>query len=314
MVKRCKNTKKKANFQQKQIVLLAFNALKMGESHVFRSVESLQTRLRNEPKNTTIGFLPTMGALHHGHLALISQALRETDIVVVSVFVNPTQFNKAEDLENYPRHLQEDLELIKTVGDVLIFAPSVAEVYPSYYKDLSIDLGDLGITMEGEFRPGHFVGVMNVVKRLFDIVEPTKAYFGLKDLQQVAVVQFMVDELALSVEIVPCEIVREPSGLASSSRNKRLSEGALEEAVIIIETLQHARELAKELDPAETRVRAMQFMENSSLEIEYLEMVHPKSLEILKSWIPGAMACIVAYCHGVRLLDNLQMISNEEIT
>ncbi|MFT5858575.1 MAG: pantoate--beta-alanine ligase [Flavobacteriaceae bacterium] len=314
MVKRCKNTDKKADFQQKQIVLLAFNALKMGESHVFTSVESIQTRLRNEPENSTIGFLPTMGALHHGHLALVSQALYETDIVVVSIFVNPTQFNKSEDLENYPRNLDEDLEMINSVGKVLVFAPNVDEVYPIDYEDLTIDLGELGTTMEGEFRPGHFVGVMNVVKRLFDIIRPTKAYFGLKDLQQVAVVQFMVDELSLPVEIVPCEIIREPSGLASSSRNKRLSDEQLEEAVIIIRTLEYARDLAMENGPDETRIRAMEFMKDSNLEIEYLEMVDPKKLKILKAWIPGAMACIVAYNNGVRLLDNLEMIPKEEIT
>jgi pantoate--beta-alanine ligase len=292
--------------------LSAFNALKMGESHVFTSVESLQTRLNNAPENSTIGFLPTMGALHHGHIALVSQALRETDVVVVSIFVNPTQFNKSEDLDNYPRNLAYDLSLLNTVGEIVVFAPSVEEVYPKNFEDLDIDLKELGTSMEGEFRPGHFQGVMNVVKRLFDIVKPTKAYFGLKDLQQVAVIRFMTDSLQLPVEIVPCEIIREPSGLASSSRNERLTEDQKEEALVLINTLRFAKSLVGEYSPKETRKRAIAFFEKSDLLLEYFDIVHPLTLAKLEDeWVSGATACTAGYCGEVRILDNLELIPNE---
>jgi pantoate--beta-alanine ligase len=282
----------------------------MGESHVFKSVESLQKRLKKAPENAKIGFLPTMGALHHGHISLVKQALEETDLLVVSIFVNPTQFNKSEDLENYPRDLEYDLSLLRVVGDIIVFAPSVEEVYPMDYVNLDIDLGELGTSMEGEFRPGHFQGVMNVVKRLFDIVEPTKAYFGLKDLQQVAVIRFMVDTLKLPVEIVPCEIIREPSGLASSSRNERLTEAQKEEALVLIETLRFAQRLVGEYSPKEARQKSIEFFAKSTLELEYFDIVHPITLEKLNTdWIPGATACIAAYCGEVRILDNLELIS-----
>ncbi len=288
--------------------MFAFNALKMGESHVFTSTKSLQSVLYTEYENLTIGFLPTMGALHHGHLELAKKALKENDKVVVSIFVNPTQFNKTEDLENYPRDLNADLKLLKTVGDVIVFTPSVEQIYPKDYQNLEIELGNLGTTMEGEFRPGHFVGVMNVVNRLFEIVQPTKAYFGIKDVQQVAVVQFMVDQVKSPVEIVACDIIREPSGLASSSRNYRLSIDELDEAVLIIETLRFAREMAKEYLPKETRKKAIEFFNQGTLKIEYFEIVHPRTLEFIEEWVPGAIACIAGYCGDVRLLDNLQLL------
>ena len=284
----------------------------MGESQVFTSAKSLRSRLDSESNNSTVGFLPTMGALHHGHLELVKQALQENTHVVVSIFVNPTQFNKAEDLESYPRDLEADLKLLNSVGDVIVFAPSVEEVYPEDYQNLSIDLGALGTSMEGEFRPGHFAGVMNVVNRLFDIVQPTRAYFGIKDVQQVAVVQYMVDQVQSPVEIVPSAIVREPSGLASSSRNYRLNEDQLNEALIIIDTLHFARGIARQLSPQETKVKAIEFFKNGSLEIEYFEIVHPRTLEFITEWVPGARACIVGYCGEVRLLDNLELIPSNK--
>lgn len=216
----------------------------MGDSQVFTSVKSLQKRLHKDRENSSIGFFPTMGALHHGHIALVKQALEENDIVVVSIFVNPTQFNNPDDLKKYPRMLDKDIELLNEAGDIVVFAPEVETVYPKNYENLNIELGKLGETMEGEFRPGHFDGVMNVVKRLFDIVQPNRAYFGLKDFQQVAVIQHMVKVTKTPVEIVVCDIVREESGLASSSRNVRLTEQQKEDALIISQTLNFLKSIA----------------------------------------------------------------------
>ena len=166
---------------------------------MFSTVKSLQERLHSLGKETQVSFVATMGALHHGHLELVKKAFTLADTVVVSIFVNPTQFNKKEDLENYPRLLDEDLKLLKTVGDVIVFAPTVDEVYPKDYVDIDLNLGKLEHVMEGEFRPGHFKGVVNVVKRFFDIINPTYALFGLKDFQQLAVIEFMVEHFKLPI-------------------------------------------------------------------------------------------------------------------
>lgn len=281
----------------------------MGDSQVFTTVKSLQKRLHNERENASIGFFPTMGALHHGHISLVKQALQENDIVVVSIFVNPTQFNNPDDLEKYPRTLEKDIELLNEAGDIIVFAPDVETVYPADYENININLGMLGETMEGEFRPGHFDGVMNVVKRLFDIVMPDRAYFGMKDFQQVAVIKHMVKETKASVKIVVCDIVREKSGLASSSRNVRLSEGQKEDSLIIIQTLNYLKSLVSEYPPRKAWKKAKQFFREGKLELEYLEIINPATLKRLdKKWIPGAHACIVAYSGEVRLLDNMQLV------
>lgn len=285
----------------------------MGDSQVFTSVKSLQKRLHNERENASIGFFPTMGALHHGHIELVKQALLENDIVVVSIFVNPTQFNNPNDLEKYPRMLEDDIELLNEAGDIVVFAPDVDTVYPSNYEKIDIDLGRLGEVMEGEFRPGHFDGVMNVVKRFFDIVKPNRAYFGMKDYQQVAVIKHMVKETNDPVEIVVCDIVRGKSGLASSSRNVRLSEQQKEEALIISQTLKFLKSIVDSSQPRKAWKKAKQFFRDGKLELEYLEIVHPVTLKRLDTeWVPGAHACIVAYSGEVRLLDNIQLIPFEE--
>ncbi|PHR32394.1 MAG: pantoate--beta-alanine ligase [Fluviicola sp.] len=281
----------------------------MGDSQVFTSVKSLQKRLHTDRKNSSIGLFPTMGALHHGHIALVKQAMEENDVVVVSIFVNPTQFNNPDDLEKYPRMLEKDIELLNEVGDVIVFAPDVEAVYPDDFEKLNIDLGKLGETMEGEFRPGHFDGVMNVVKRFFDIVKPNRAYFGMKDYQQAAVIKHMVKETNDPVEVVVCDIVREETGLASSSRNVRLSEKQKEEALIISQTLNFLKSIAGKYLPIEACGKAKQFFKDGKLELEYLETIHPVTLKRLETkWVPGAHACIVAYSGEVRLLDNIQLI------
>jgi len=292
--------------------LFAFKVLKMGDSQVFTTVKSLQKTLHKDRENSSIGFFPTMGALHHGHLTLVKRALAENDIVVVSIFVNPTQFNNPDDLKKYPRMLDQDIELLNEVGDIIVFAPEVDTVYPNNYENLKIDLGKLGETMEGEFRPGHFDGVMNVVNRFFEIVRPDRAYFGMKDFQQVAVIKHMVKVTKSPVEIVVCDIAREESGLASSSRNVRLTEQQKEDALIIIQTLKFLKSIVDKYPPQKAWKKAKQFFREGELELEYLEIIHPVTLKRLEKWVPGAHACIVAYAGEVRLLDNIQLIPLDE--
>lgn len=293
--------------------MFAFKVLKMGDSQVFTTVASLRKRLDSCGDDINIGFVPTMGALHHGHISLVKQALEQNHLVVVSIFVNPTQFNNQEDLIKYPRTLENDVDLLNNAGDILIFAPSVEEIYPEDYENLTVDLGSIGEVMEGEFRPGHFDGVMNVVKRLFDIVRPQRAYFGLKDYQQVAVIKHMVRETKSPVKIISCEIIREESGLASSSRNVRLSEEELKASLIIIETLKFLKSISMNYPPRKAWKKAKQFFREGKLELEYLEIVNPLTLKRLdKKWVPGAHACIAAYSGKVRLIDNLQLVPFDE--
>ena len=196
-------------------------------------------------KGKKIGFVPTMGALHQGHISLVNQAVSENKTTVVSIFVNPTQFNDPKDLELYPRTLENDLKLLEPTGCAIVFAPNEKEVYPE--PDLrKFNFGKLETVMEGKHRPGHFNGVAQVVSRLLVVVKPDKAYFGLKDLQQLAIVKSMVKQLQLPVEIVPCAIIREKSGLAMSSRNELLTDEQRKNASVISETLFKAKELKEQ--------------------------------------------------------------------
>jgi len=273
---------------------------------IINTVEGLKQALdtlRKEGKS--IGFVPTMGALHHGHMDLVSRANAECDAVVVSVFVNPTQFNNLSDLEHYPRTPEADAELLKKFGSDLAFFPSKTEIYPENWVSPRVDLEGLDQVMEGKFRPGHFKGVVEVVSRLFELVEPQKAFFGLKDFQQVAVIKKMVEQLNLPVQIIACETSRTEKGLAMSSRNSRLSESQKEEALIIYKTLSRAKEDAKHYSPEETRARAIAFFETGTLKLEYLNIVDPVTLnDLTTDWVPGATMCIACFCGEVRLIDN----------
>lgn len=279
---------------------------------VANTVEELNVALekaRNE--GATVGFVPTMGALHAGHMALVERAGKSCDLVVVSVFVNPTQFNNPDDLKLYPRTPEKDAALLEKHGCSIAFFPSVDDVYPQGIQIPEVDLGKMDTVMEGAFRPGHFKGVVQVVWRLFDLVKPTKAFFGLKDFQQVAVIQHMVNILKLPVEIVPCPTLRELSGLAMSSRNMRLSEAEKEEAVVIFRTLSELKNKTEQLSPAELVALGTEMMNKSALRLEYLQIVDSHSLEALSdSWTSEATACISAYCGEVRLIDNMQLRSN----
>lgn len=266
----------------------------------------------NKAEKRSIGFVPTMGALHAGHISLIERSRRECDITVVSIFVNPTQFNNPEDFNKYPIRTEEDKLLLEKAGCDALFLPEKEEIYPASYISPEFDIGVLNRVMEAKFRPGHFEGVIQVVYRLFEIMQPDKAYFGLKDYQQVAVIRKMTADSGLPVEIVPCTTVREADGLALSSRNLRLSPGQRLEALFIYQSLILARNLAARLKPSEVKKQIEELYAQSSLELEYIEIIDPQSFETLgENWKPGAVACIVAYVGQIRLIDNMCIYSCE---
>lgn len=276
---------------------------------VFTEVNELKSFIKSHKYlDKTIGFVPTMGALHAGHGSLITKAKEANDLVVASIFVNPTQFNNASDLDKYPRSIDADCKVLSTLGCDAVFIPSVDEIYTEDFVLPPIDLGFLDQVMEGEHRPGHFQGVVQVVYRLFEIVTPTNAYFGLKDFQQVAVIRFMTTFFKLPIHIVAVPTLRESSGLAMSSRNLRLSSTQREEAVKISETLYFAKKCAENHTPEETKNATIDFFNQSNLKLEYFEIVDPISLIALtEDWVPNTVACIVAYCGEIRLIDNLQL-------
>lgn len=272
----------------------------------------------------TIGFVPTMGALHKGHIALLERAKQENGIAVASIFVNPLQFNDKKDLEKYPRTLDADLAMLNDAGCDIAFTPSANEMYPaSPLNPLSsrrgekgagvesgevFDLGSLDKVMEGAQRPGHFKGVCTVVKLLFDIVEPTRAYFGEKDFQQLAVIKHMVKTLNLPVEIVPCPTVREKDGLAMSSRNTLLSADERKNAPLIYKTMIEAKEkFTPTLQGAKEWV-AQQINSNRFMQLEYFEIVNAETLQPItdnRPTITALRACIAVKMGSVRLIDNI---------
>ena len=261
----------------------------------------------------TIGFVPTMGALHMGHAALIQKAWAENEICVVSIFVNPTQFNNAEDLQKYPRTLEKDTTLLESLGVHFVFAPTAEEMYSAEEMQtrFSFDFNGLDTVMEGKMRPGHFNGVVQVVSRLFELVRPTRAYFGEKDYQQLAIIRHMVERSALSsnfgnLKIVGCPIVRETNGLALSSRNERLSANEKQTAVTISQTLISSLEWAKTDSIEEVQKRVIDTINAiDGLEVEYYEIVDRTTLQPTNSF-DNAIGCITVYCGPVRLIDNIQ--------
>lgn len=254
-----------------------------------------------------IGFVPTMGALHEGHLSLVKESKNHSDITVVSIFVNPTQFNDPEDLKRYPRTLNEDIELLKTVNCDIVFAPSVEEIYPE--PDMrKFDFGYLESVMEGAKRPGHFNGVGQVVSRLFDIVKPHKAFFGMKDFQQVAIIKTMIKQLQYDIEIIPCPIIREENGLAKSSRNTLLDENHKKSAPHIYATLKAAKDLAHQMKVSELKKWITdEINQDPYLETEYVEIVDDTTLKIIEDWSEQGkkVACVAVYAGKIRLIDNI---------
>jgi pantoate--beta-alanine ligase len=260
-----------------------------------------------------IGFVPTMGALHEGHLQLLRTSARENDVTICSVFVNPTQFNNASDYKLYPRTLDQDISLLHTVGCDYLFAPSAEEVYPQH-SGLQFSFGSLEAVMEGAHRPGHFNGVATVVSKLFHIVQPHKAYFGQKDLQQVAIVRQLVEALSFDLELVSVPTVREPDGLAMSSRNKRLSDAQRQLAPQLYKALQLARRDLKLKPVAEVKSEVAHFLQQvDETQLEYFEVVDPITLQPLDDVAQQeeVALCIAAFVGEVRLIDNLLVNLNE---
>ena len=271
------------------------------------TIQELQTEIQRLADGKTVGFVPTMGALHQGHISLVKQAVSETPVVVVSIFVNPTQFNDPNDLERYPRTLENDMKLLEPTGCSIVFAPNAKEVYPEPDKR-KFNFGKLEEVMEGKHRPGHFNGVAQVVSRLFDIVKPTKAYFGLKDFQQLAIVKNMVKQLQLPVEIVPCAIIREESGLAMSSRNELLTEEQRKNAAVISETLFKAKELKGQKSVQEIADWVTETInKNPFLDVEYFEIVDDEQLQPVNNWDEKStkVGCVAVFCGKIRLIDNI---------
>ena len=276
--------------------------------NIYKTAEELRSFITEERKQGhRIAFVPTMGALHEGHLSLVRRALKENDCCIVSVFVNPTQFNNPRDLETYPRTLDADSRLLASIGTTALFAPEVETIYPE--PDTRVfHVGAVAEVMEGKYRPGHFNGVMQVVSRLFDLVQPDCAYFGEKDFQQIAVLRAMAREIKSPVEIIACPIVREEDGLARSSRNTLLSEEGRAQAPNIYRILSESRAWSKELSPKAVIERATQLLDAiPTLRVEYFEIVDADTLQPITRWedSPKPHGCITVYCGEVRLIDNI---------
>ena len=276
---------------------------------LIHTVQELRTELNAQRlAGKKIGFVPTMGALHEGHASLVKLAVAENDVVVVSDFVNPTQFNDQNDLLKYPRTLEADCELLEKVGAHYVFAPSVEEIYPEP-DTRQFSYAPLDTVMEGKFRPGHFNGVCQVVSKLFMMVEPHCAYFGEKDFQQLAIIREMVKQMNFPIRIVGCPIVRESDGLALSSRNARLSDVQRVQALNISKTLFASKEYAVTHTVEETQAFVEQSIAASEgLELEYFEIVDGLTLQKIAGWdeTDYAVGCITVFCGEVRLIDNIK--------
>ena len=279
---------------------------------IFTNKSEIQDYIfKQKTKGTTFGFVPTMGALHHGHLSLVKKALQENNICVVSIFVNPTQFDNAEDLKKYPRTLKSDVTLLETVSkNILVYAPSVEDIYEGHTIAEHFSFDGLEFEMEGRFRQGHFDGVGTIVKRLFEIVTPNNAYFGEKDFQQLVIIKKLVQKHKLPVTVKGCEIYREANGLAFSSRNTRLKPDYKKAAPFIFKTLVTAKEKfgtksAKQV----TKWVEKQFAKNKFLELEYFIIAEVTTLKTVKrkSKSKTYRAFVAAYADDIRLIDNIAL-------
>jgi pantoate--beta-alanine ligase len=276
--------------------------------HTLKTRQEVEQSLRNARENgKSVGFVPTMGALHGGHISLVKRAASENEVVVVSIFVNPTQFNDPNDLVNYPRTPEKDLALLETAGVDYVFMPTESEIYPQPDTRL-FNFGQLDRVMEGAHRPGHFNGVAQVVSRLFDIVKPNRAYFGQKDYQQLVIIRQLVKMLGLSIDIIACPIVREADGLAMSSRNLLLSPECRASAPLIHRTLVEACNQIGQMSVkgmiswVESRVN-----QDKNLRVEYFEISNAETLEPVGSWTDAKniIGCIAVWAGKVRLIDNV---------
>lgn len=276
---------------------------------VIHAIKDLQAELSAlKAQGKKVGLVPTMGALHAGHASLVKRSVKENEVTVVSVFVNPTQFNDKNDLLKYPRTLDADCKLLEACGASFVFAPSVDEIYPEP-DTRQFSYAPLDTVMEGAFRPGHFNGVCQIVSKLFDAVTPHRAYFGEKDFQQLAIIREMVRQMKYDLEIIGCPIVREEDGLALSSRNARLSAAERENALNISQTLFKSRTFAATHSVSETQKLVEDAIAAApGLRLEYFEIVDGNTLQRLNNWndTSYAVGCITVFCGDVRLIDNIK--------
>lgn len=279
---------------------------------VFRKKDELNAKISSlKEENTTVGFVPTMGALHQGHLSLVEEALANNNLVVVSIFVNPTQFDNSEDLKKYPRNLQQDIDLLNTLSDkIIVYAPTVEDIYEGETKSRKFNFDGLEHQMEGKFRDGHFDGVGTIVKLLFDIVKPNNAYFGEKDFQQLAIIKKLVSKYNIPVNIVGCKIKRDANGLALSSRNTRLKPEHKVVAPFIYKTLK----AAKEKFGTKSANKVIEWVENQFanhelLELEYFTIADEATLKTVKRKSKNKQyrAFIAVYAGKIRLIDNIAL-------
>lgn len=277
---------------------------------ILKNKRDLETYIKGvKDKSLTIGFAPTMGALHGGHLSLYKQAKEENDVVISSIFVNPTQFNNPDDLQKYPRSVEKDIELLSSVGVDAVYVPSVEDLYPKGLESKKYDFDGLENEMEGKFRPGHFDGVGTVVEELFSQVKPDNAYFGEKDFQQLMIIKKLVEKKNIPVNVIGVPTFREDSGLAMSSRNLRLTQQQKSEALIIYRTLVQAKEWFGEIPTQEIYERVKNIFSESNLELEYFLIAEEdtlKEVENLKD-DKNHRAFLVAFAGDVRLIDNMRL-------
>ena len=281
--------------------------------NVFRTTSKLHLYLAGLPANTSVGFVPTMGALHSGHKSLLYRSLKENDICVCSIFVNPKQFEKNEDLKNYPKTIDKDIITLQNCDCQVLFLPSVEEVYPDDLKFRVFQFGGLDKVMEGTYRPGHFDGVAKVVSRLFDLIQPSRAYFGEKDAQQLCIVQSLKKQAFQNIEIVMCRTLRESDGLAMSSRNIRLSPEHRIASVKIYERLLSVKNHAQNRSILELKQwMSQEYLNDLDLRLDYFEISNPESLARSVEWKSAKehLACVAVYAGEVRLIDNIRIQIN----
>ncbi|MFV0305765.1 MAG: pantoate--beta-alanine ligase [Moheibacter sp.] len=277
---------------------------------ILRSLQEIQNWVSTtKSSEKSIGFVPTMGALHAGHISLVESSIKDNDQTIVSIFVNPTQFNNPEDLEKYPRTEDADIRLLQKSSVNAVFIPTIETIYPNGQNSISFDFNNLENQMEGKFRPGHFDGVGTVVKRLLEITQPTRAYFGEKDFQQLRIIQQMVQSEKLPVEIVPIAIKREEDGLAMSSRNVRLSKEMRKEAPIIYQILTEVKSYLENHTITETKKWVEKRFLQTKLNLEYFEIADEKKLETANQKIDNQTlrAFIAVFADNIRLIDNLRL-------
>ncbi len=275
---------------------------------VLKTISAVKEEIKKQKAaGKSVGFVPTMGALHQGHLSLIEASNQACDFTVSSIFVNPTQFNQKEDFDKYPRTLQDDLQQLEKVGCHLVFTPDFDEMYPEK-DEREFDFGSIAEVMEGAHRPGHFNGVAQIVSKLFDVVEPHKAFFGQKDFQQYVIIKALVRQMNYDIDIVACPIVREASGLAMSSRNQRLNQEQLEQASQISKVLFWAKENYRNYSVEGLKAEVVAKLKNSEgLDLEYFEISEAEGLKPVENWDNNAsiVACVAVFCGKVRLIDNI---------